>query len=158
MENLQKSMKYSLIFGIIGAILVPLTFEIYANVSRGIGLFLLGIWTVTAGIKFSALKFKEAFIGMTCTVAYSGILGFIFYVLIHPAVKKALEKNSVYFQLSLSEEAYFVLYAAIIMLCIYLVWIAKTAFSSALRKLISNREQTGEYIENAFNDEKEDNK
>ena len=158
MDNLQQSMKYSLVLGLAGAVILPVSFEIYANIWQALGYVLIGIWSVVSGLKFSSLKFREAFVGMFCTIAYGGIFGFLLYLLIHPVIKNALEKKSVYFQLSLSQEAGFVLYAFVIMLCMFVVWTAKTAILSAFRKMAKNREKTGEYIENAFDDEKEENK
>ena len=156
--DLQRSMKLSLIFGLAGAVLVPFLYEIYANVSTAAGLFLVAAWTVFVGIKFSFLSFKEAFLGITCTIAYSGILGFVCYIIVHPAVQNVLEKNSVYFQLTLQQQAYFVLYTIVIFLCMYVIWLAKFGVQCAIGKLKNNRDKAGEYIDNAFEDEKDEQK
>ena len=75
MPDIQKSMKLSLAFGLSGAVILPVLYEVYANISAAAGLVLIAVWAVCAGAKFSALKFKEAFMGMVCTLAYAGILG-----------------------------------------------------------------------------------
>ena len=82
MPDIQKSMKLSLAFGLSGAVILPVLYEVYANISAAAGLVLIAVWAVCAGAKFSALKFKEAFMGMVCTLAYAGILGVICYIVI----------------------------------------------------------------------------
>ena len=64
MPDIQKSMKLSLAFGLSGAVILPVLYEVYANISAAAGLVLIAVWAVCAGAKFSALKFKEAFMGM----------------------------------------------------------------------------------------------
>lgn len=145
-----------MILGFAGAVLIPVLYEIYANVSPAVGLFLAAAWVVFAGLKFSFLDFKEAFIGITCTIAYSGILGMVCYFIIHPKIQQMLLNSSVYFQLSLKEKAYFLLYIALIFLCMYLVWLGKFGVCRAVEKIRSNSEKTGEYIDNAFNDNNEE--
>ena len=103
-------MKLSLTFGLTGAVIMPVIYEIYANISQSGGLFIAGIWVLFIGIKLSSLSFKEAVIGITCTIAYTAILGFVAYMVIHPAVTKMLMKRSVYFQLSLKAQFQFVAY------------------------------------------------
>lgn len=152
MGDIQKSMKLSLVYGLSGAVLVPLLYEAYANVSAAVGLWLLAAWAVFVGVKFSALRFREAFVGITCCLAYTGVLGLVCYIIIHPAVSKSLSARSVYFQLSLKEQAYFLLYAALILLCIYVVWAARFGLDKALEKFRRNRDETGKYIDNAFDD------
>ena len=97
MPDIQKSMKLSLAFGLSGAVILPVLYEVYANISAAAGLVLIAVWEVCAGAKFSALKFKEAFMGMVCTLAYAGILGVICYIVIHPKVSDMLNRRSVYF-------------------------------------------------------------
>lgn len=155
MENFRKAMKYSLIFGLIGAVAVPLLYEVYANVSTAVGLVLMCVWVVCAGIKFSGLSFREAFVGITCSISYTGILGFVIYVLIHPAVQNLLMKNSVYFQLTYQQKFRFLLYAAIIHVSMYVLWLVRFGITCAFRKLKSNSDKTGEYIDNAFSDDGE---
>lgn len=104
MPDIQKSMKLSLAFGLSGAVILPVLYEVYANISAAAGLVLIAVWAVCAGAKFSALKFKEAFMGMVCTLAYAGILGVICYIVIHPKVSDMLNRRSVYFQLSLKQQ------------------------------------------------------
>ncbi len=152
MVDLKKAMKLSLIYGLAGAVLVSLLYETYANISRTIGLFLAAVWVIFVGIKFSALSFREAFVGVTCCLAYTGILGVICYVLVHPRIVAVLAERSVYFQLSLKEQAYFALYLALIFLCMYIIWAVRFGLTKALERFRSNREKTGEYIDNAFDD------
>ena len=146
MPDIQKSMKLSLAFGLSGAVILPVLYEVYANIA---------VWAVCAGAKFSALKFKEAFMGMVCTLAYAGILGVICYIVIHPKVSDMLNRRSVYFQLSLNQQAYFVLYAVLISLCMFLVWGGIFGVKKAIERFRLNREKTGEYIDKAFDDDED---
>ena len=59
MPDIQKSMKLSLAFGLSGAVILPVLYEVYANISAAAGLVLIAVWAVCAGAKFSALKFKK---------------------------------------------------------------------------------------------------
>ncbi|MGN0595472.1 MAG: hypothetical protein ACI4I6_09950 [Hominimerdicola sp.] len=156
MENLKTSMKYSLIFGLLGAVLIPVFYEVYANISRSVGLFFIACWAIFAGVKFSSLSAKEAFVGITCTIAYSGILGMICYIIIHPAVQKMLTENSVYFQLDLKSQMFFLLYAVLISILMYLIWLVRLGLTKAFHRLRNNRKMAGDYIANAFNDDNED--
>ena len=155
MPDIQKSMKLSLAFGLSGAVILPVLYEVYANISAAAGLVLIAVWAVCAGAKFSALKFKEAFMGMVCTLAYAGILGVICCIVIHPKVSDMLNRRSVYFQLSLKQQAYFVLYAVLISLCMFLVWGGIFGVKKAIERFRLNREKTGEYIDKAFDDDED---
>lgn len=155
MPDIQKSMKLSLAFGLSGAVILPVLYEVYANISAAAGLVLIAVWAVCTGAKFSALKFKEAFMGMVCTLAYAGILGVICYIVIHPKVSDMLNRRSVYFQLSLKQQAYFVLYAVLISLCMFLVWGGIFGVKKAIERFRLNREKTGEYIDKAFDDDED---
>lgn len=153
MNDIQKSMKYSLIYGLVGAVLLPLIYECYANISRNVAMVLIGAWAVYAGIKFSRLKAKAALLGITAALAYSGILGLICYVIIHPAAVSFLEKHSSYFYLTLKEQASFVIYAALVMLLMYVVCLAKYGIFRAINLIRGNGEKAAGYIDNAFSDE-----
>ena len=152
---MKRSMKYSLIFGICGSIVIPIVYELYANVSKDIALVLFAAYIIFAGVKFSALHAKEAMLGMVTTAAYSIGLGIPAFLLIHPAVKSMLEKRSVYFQLELTQQITFVVRMLLIFLLMFAVWCARAGFSKAIGKLRSNSEKTGDYINNAFDDTKE---
>ena len=108
MTDLRRSMKQAIILGLTGAVLIPVLYEVYANISTGGGLLLLTAWFIFAGIKFSGMSFKEAFIGIICTLAYSGVLGFVCSLAIHPAVMEMLVKRSVYFRLGLQGTIVFI--------------------------------------------------
>ena len=140
-------MKYSLIFGLGGAVLLPLLYEVYANMSRGFALFLLA-----TQISAPALSFRASAVGIAACIAYSGILGFICYVVIHPAAVSFIGSHSVYFQLSLEEQMWFVLYAALILLGMFVVCIAKYGICAAVRHIRGNGEKAAAYIEDAFKD------
>ncbi len=153
MNDIKKITRYSLQFGLIGAVLIPIIYECYANISKSASMVLLGAWAVFIGLKFSSMKAKPAILGMCATLAYSGVFGFIFYVFLHPLVVKALEKKSVYFYLSLKDQMWFLLYAAIIMLCMFVVCFAKYGICKAIKQVKGNNEKTEMYIKDAFSDE-----
>ena len=67
MPDIQKSMKLSLAFGLSGSVIMPVMYEVYANISAAIGLLLIAAWAVYAGARFSVIRFREAFVGMICT-------------------------------------------------------------------------------------------
>ena len=156
MEEMKKAVKYSLIFGICGAGVIPVIYEIYANVSKDAALWIFSAYVIFAGVKFSPLKAREAMLGMVCTAAYSGVLAIPLYLVIHPAVKGWLEKKSKYFQLDLSAQLRFLGAVGIIFLLMFMVWIARAGVSRAVKKLRSNSEKTGSYIENAFSENGEE--
>ena len=132
MPDIQKSMKLSLAFGLSGAVILPVLYEVYANISAAAGLVLIAVWAV-----------------------YAGILGVICYIVIHPKVSDMLNRRSVYFQLSLKQQAYFVLYAVLISLCMFLVWGGIFGVKKAIERFRLNREKTGEYIDKAFDDDED---
>lgn len=152
MLDLRRSMKLAIGFGLTGAVLLPVFYEIYANISMGMGLFFVLCWALVSGVRFSGLTFKEAMLGVTCTIAYSGVLGFVCYLVIHPAVQSMLIKRSVYFQLGLEAQLIFVVCCFFISLAMYLVWLIRFGARKTIEKFKSNSEKTGEYIDNAFND------
>ena len=55
MPDIQKSMKLSLAFGLSGAVILPVLYEVYANISAAAGLVLIAVWAVCAGAKFSEI-------------------------------------------------------------------------------------------------------
>lgn len=152
MLDLRRSMKLAISLGLAGAVLLPVFYEIYANISTSIGLFLVLCWALVSGVKFSGMSFKEAVLGMTCTIAYSGILGFVSYLAIHPAVQSMLVKRSVYFQLGLEAQLTYVIYCFFISLIMYLVWLLRFSARKTIEKFKSNSQKAGEYIDNAFSD------
>lgn len=156
MLDLKKAMKLSMTYGLIGAVLMPIIYEIYANVSQSMGLFFAGAWVLFIGIKLSSLGFKEAVIGITCTIAYSAVFGVFCYMVIHPAITKMLMKRSVYFQLSLQAQFRFIIYCFWIFLGLYGIWVIRFGIAKAIDKFKSNSEKTRTYIENAFDDEGEE--
>ena len=155
MLDLRKSMKLALCFGLTGAVLLPLLYEVFANISSTVGLVLVAGWVLFAAVKFSCLSFKEAVIGITCCIAYSGVLGFVCYLAIHPLVVNTLVKHSVYFQLSYQAQLVFVGLSFLIFMGMYLVWLVRFACRKTIEKFRSNSEKAGQYIDNAFDDTEE---
>lgn len=155
MDSMKRSMKYSLIFGICGSAVIPVIYELYANVSKDLALLLFACYVIFAGVKFSPLPFREAMLGITCTVAYSGVLSIPMFLLIHPWVKSVLEKRSKYFRPALSEQLRFIIMTALIFLLMYLVWAARAGIKKAFEKFRSNGEKAKGYIDNAFDDTKD---
>lgn len=155
MDSMKRSMKYSLIFGICGSAVIPVIYEIYANISKDLALLFFAAYMLTAGVKFSSLPAKEAMLGITCTVAYSAVLSVPMYLVIHPRVKALLEKRSKYFQLAFGEQLSFIIRILLIFLLMYLVWIARAGLKKAFEKFRSNGEKAKDYIDNAFDDTKD---
>lgn len=152
MRDIQKSMKYSLILGLSGALILPMIYEFYANISNAFALILVACFVLISGIVFSSLSIKSALLGVTVSIAYNSILGLIAYVVIHPVAVRFLNSHSVYFQLSIKEQSEFVLYTALLLLCMYVVLLARKGLQKAYSMLKTNNEKTGSYINDAFSD------
>ena len=149
-------MKLSLCFGLIGAVLMPLIYECYANISRGLALFLLAGWTVFVAVKLSALSHKAAMLAGTAKLAYTAGLGLICYIVIHPAIVSALEKSSKYFYLTLKEQLVFVLYALFILLGMFPICFTRWGITYAAKRIRSNNDMIGKYIDSAFSDSEDE--
>ncbi len=156
MKDIQKSMKFSMIFGFIGAVAVPVFYEIYANVSNTIGLVMVCCFALVAGVAFSTIALKSALLGITVSLAYTGIFGMLVYVLLHPIVVNALKASSVYFQLSLKEQAMFLLYTALILFGMYIVCLICKGVTIAINQVKNNREKSASYIADAFSDSEDE--
>ena len=152
MKDFPKAMKLSLCFGLIGAVLVPLMYEVYANVSHGVSLFVLAGWAVFIGVKYSFLSRKAALLAGAAGMAYTFGLGLIFYIIIHNAAVAMLEKNSKYFYLTLKEQMLWWLYAVLILLSAFVVMFFVWGIKYAVRRIRSNSERVGDYIANAFDE------
>lgn len=153
MSNIKKAMKYSIIFGSIGAFLMPVLYEFYANISKSISLILMLVYVVVASIFFSKLDRRSSFLGITVSIVYSCSLAMVCYVVIHPLVEKILSESSVYFQLSLKEQVKFFGYSILLLVGMYLICLTKKGIMKAFYTFKSNREKAGSYIEDAFSDE-----
>lgn len=156
MKDIQRAMKLSIIFGLLGAVALPFLYEIYANVAQTAALVLAAVYAVVAGFVFSSLSIRSALLGITVTLAYNSILGIVGYVLIHPLMEDFLESHSVYFQLSLQQQAKFLIYTALILICMYPVCLAKKGILRAVKQFRSNSDKTGAYIDDAFSDDGDD--
>lgn len=155
MKDFQRAMKLSLAFGLCGAVLLPLLYECYANISRTAALVLIGAWALFTGLKLSALDIKAALLASAAELIYTAGLGFVVFVLIHPAVVRSLEKNSKYFFLTLKEQGVFVVYAFALMLLVFVACIAVWGIKGAVRRIRDNNELAASYIENAFDSEED---
>ncbi|MBR1750978.1 MAG: hypothetical protein IJ740_08900 [Ruminococcus sp.] len=148
--DLKKPMKYSLILGLSGSVLIPLFYEAYANISRTFAIILLVGWALVCAVRLVRFPVKEGLLAITCMLIYTAGIGVVMYVAIHPAAQSFLEKNSKYYYLTLEEEFDFFKSAALIMLAVYLVFFLRLFFISAIDKIKENREKAGEYIDSAF--------
>ena len=152
MKDFQKAMKLSICFGLIGAILVPLMYECYANISRTVSLVILAGWAVFIGIRYSMLSRKAAMLAASAGLAYTFGLGLICYILVHNAAVSMLSKNSKYFYLTIKEQLMWWLYAVLIILSAFVVMFFVWGIKYAVKRIRSNSEQVGDYINNAFDD------
>ena len=148
--ELKLPMKYSIILGVIGSALIPVLYEVYANISRGFAVLLLFVWALICFIKLMRFPTREGMLSITCTIAYTGILGIVMYVCIHPAVQSFLEKNSKYYYLTLKEELLFFAFAIGVMVMLYILYFARVFLIKSIARLKENSEKAGEYIDNAF--------
>ncbi len=154
MDDMKKAMKLSLMFGLPGSVIVPVAFEVYANISQWAAFFFMGAWVIFLGIKFYPLPVKPALVGISALIAYTVIFGFALMPTIHTSVKEYLEKNSEYFYLSFQQSAVFWLYAVLIFLLLFL----SAAARFAVDKIRSNNERSAHYIDNAFSEDDDNDK
>ncbi|MBQ9374725.1 MAG: hypothetical protein IJU04_00085 [Ruminococcus sp.] len=153
MNDLQKTMKYSLVFGLSGAVIIPIIYEIYANISKTVGIVLVIIWAVSAGIMLSSQKLICGIIGTTACLGYTGILGIVGYVVIHKATVAFINAHSEYVLLSLAEQVRFVYYTALIGAGIYAICFLRRGIMKAMSIMKSNGDKAGAYIRDAFAEE-----
>ncbi|MBR1764204.1 MAG: hypothetical protein IJ746_02310 [Ruminococcus sp.] len=153
MKDFQRSMKLSLTYGLWGAVVLPLLYECYANISRTGALVLIAAWAVFVGAKLSPLDIKAALLAAAAGLAYTAGLGFIVFVLIHPPLVRWLEKNSKYFYLTLQEQGAFIGYAFALMLLSFVTVLGVWGVRSAIRRIKNNNAMAASYIENAFDSE-----
>lgn len=148
MTNIQKAMKYALIYGFVGAAALPLIHESYANIGKTFSLLLLTALVFAATIRLSLFSLKETLLGITVALAVSSVLGVSLYFIVHEWVVNFLEKNSHYFYLGISEHIRYYVFSAMIMLSSYVLCFVIFGF----KKLINNQRKAKDYIDNAFDD------
>lgn len=151
-EKLNNSIKLGLLFGIISSAVVPLGYEIYGNLSRGIAIFLLCAYGIYVGIRFCRVPFREAFIGLVEMFVICLGLTMVTFMLIHPVSVKFLNSHSKYFSMSTTESFKFFLKAGLVLLLPIGICGIKALFGAVLRKIKHNGELTKSYIDNAFDE------
>lgn len=152
-ENMTKSIRLALVFGFVGAVGIPLAYEVYANVSRFIALALLVVGAVYVGLKLSEFSFKDAFVAFVFMFVLMTGFAIVGFMIIHPAVVKYLEDRSDYFSLSTADSVKFFVKTAGIQLLAIGVCVLKSCGKMMINKFRENSEATRKYIENAFDDE-----
>lgn len=148
MTNIQKSMKYALIYGFVGAVLFPFIHESYANIGKTFSLIFLAALAFAMTIRLSMFSLKESLLAITVTLTLSSVLGACLYLFLHEWVIHFLEKNSKYFYLTLTEHFWYYVYAGLILLSSYVLCLLIFGF----KRMIKNRTVTKDYIDNAFDD------
>lgn len=156
MTNLQKVMKQALIYGFIGAVLLPFIHESYANIGKTFALVVLSVLVIITTVKLSMYSFKEAILGLTVMLAISSILGVCLYLIVHEVVVDFLEKNSEYFYLGVTEHFRYYVSAAVILVLGYVLCLLIFGFKKLISKFKDNQKKTKDYIDNAFDDSFED--
>lgn len=152
-----KWVKESLIFGLSGAIILPLIHECYANIGKTFSMIVLFLLVVFVSFRFSKYKPKEATTGIATTIALSGILGICIYLIFHGLIVDFLSKISKYFYLSTQEQIWYYIYVFILLILIFAFYFIFHGIKVAIKKTKDNGKKAQEYIDNAF-DEKFDNK
>ena len=152
MTNIQNAMKYSLIYGFIGAVLLPFIHESYANIGKTFSLLVLSALVLVMTVRLSQFSFKEALLGITVTLAVSSVFGACLYLFIHEKVVDFLEKNSKYFALEMTEHFRYYVSVLLIFLSGYLVCLIIFGFKGLFRKFRDNQTAVKDYIDNAFDD------
>ncbi len=152
MKDINKAVKYSFIFGFIGAVLIPIIYELYANLSMSVGIAFLCIFALIAAVFFSTLSTKSSILGVTICIAYNGIIGMLVYILLHPVIVSFINKRAIYFQLTLTEQAMFLFKTTLILLGMYVFCLMEKCVLKAYKTIKKNHDSAGDYIDNAFSD------
>lgn len=152
-KDLVKAIRLSMVFGFIGAIVIPFAFEVFANLGAIFGWILVLTFTIIASVKFSSLKLRNSAIGFITMLVFMFGLGIIGYMVIHPAIKSLLINSSEYFYTAPKDTFLFFLKAVLMQLIIPIVCFTKRGIIFALKKIRANGEATRKYIDNAFEDE-----
>ncbi len=155
MNDTGQSVKKSLLYGFVGALLFPLVYECYANVMQGLAIFIAAAGCIFVAIKLFPYKCKDALPAIAFFIVISAGLGVFLEIMLHDNVVSFLEKNSKYFYLSYKEIAYFAVKIFVCYMLSFLVYLGKVGIMSAVAKIRSNGEKTAGYIDNAFDDDNE---
>lgn len=152
MTDLQKAVKLSLVTGFIGAAVLPILHETYANISKGFVIFCLFAGCVVSGILYSKREVKNALCAITVQVSISAALGFALYVLIHPLTVSFLNKISKYFYLSGLDSFYYYSLVLLNLLGIYFIYAVSHIIVVLIKRTKNSNEKIKSYIDNAFDD------
>ncbi len=152
MTDLQKAVKMSLITGFIGAAVLPILHETYANISKNFVIFCLLAGCVVSGILYSKRALKNALCAITVQISISAALGIALYVLIHPLVVSFLNKISKYFYLSSPESIYYYSLVLLNLLGIYFIYAVAHIIVLFIKRTKDSNEKIKSYIDNAFDD------
>lgn len=151
-ENLSKSIKCGLVFGIVGALVTAIGYELYGNLSRSVSIFLILAFSVYVGVKFSKIPLKEAFVGLVMMYVLNIGFSIVTFLLIHPLTVKFLNEHSAYFPMTLVDSFKYFMRAGLAYSVTCIVCVAKAICVGFYRKLKKNSELTKSYIDNAFDD------
>lgn len=152
MTDLQKAVKMSLITGFIGAAVLPILHETYANISKNFVIFCLLAGCVVSGILYSKRAVKNALCAITVQISISAALGIALYVLIHPLTVSFLNKISKYFYLSSPESFYYYSLVFLNLLGIYFIYAVAHIIVLFIKRTKDSNEKIKSYIDNAFDD------
>ncbi len=152
MTDLQKAVKMSLITGFIGAAVLPILHETYANISKNFVIFCLLAGCVVSGILYSKREVKNALCAITVQISISAALGIALYVLIHPLTVSFLNKISKYFYLSSLDSFYYYSLVILNLLGIYFIYAVAHIIVMFIKRTKDSNEKIKSYIDNAFDD------
>lgn len=152
MTDLQKAVKMSLITGFIGAAVLPILHETYANISKNFVIFCLLAGCVVSGILYSKREVKNALCTITVQISISAALGIALYVLIHPLTVSFLNKISKYFYLSSPDSFYYYSLVLLNLLGIYFIYAIAHMIVMLIKRTKDSNEKIKSYIDNAFDD------
>ncbi|MFT3950698.1 MAG: hypothetical protein QM689_01825 [Oscillospiraceae bacterium] len=147
-----KAVRYALIYGFAGMLVLPFGLEIYANIGHMGGMVLIACLAVFAGVKFGALRLRDALLGVTTFLLFAGILGAIFWLWLHPRTVDFLNAHSTYFHLSATGYGNFLLKAGTVLLFTYAIAGARIGFRGFRSRAQKNADDAGRFIDEAFSD------
>lgn len=152
MNDFQKAVKRSLLFGFCGAVILPVIHECYANISKSLFTVIIFALAVISGVMFSKFDVKSALVSISVFIALTSALGICLYLLIHPMIVSFLSNISKYFRLSFIESEIYYERVILAFCVVYIVYGLTHLGIVFVRKTKKTNEEIKTYIDNAFND------
>lgn len=155
MKNNQQSVKSALRYGFIGAPLMVLVYECYANIMPSIAIAIAVAGCVFVAVRLCRYELYDALSAGAFFTVISAGFGIFLQIMLHDSIVGFLEKNSKYFHLNFKEVVMFIVEIMLCYMLMFVIILGKAGVTAAIRKIKNNGERSATFIENAFNDDDE---